>query len=272
MMDAAVHFGRKYAKLLSISWSETIAYRSEGLIWIVGAVMQPAVALAVWLTISQSGAVQGFGAGDYVVYFLGVMVIGRLTSSWDVWELERDIREGSFSAKLLRPFHPVHWSIAYNLVFKLFSLLILVPLWLIIAAIWPLARLEAGIEQLALAGLAVLGAAAIRFLIGYEFGLFAFWTQRASALYLMYEGVHLFLAGRIAPLSMFPEWFVSGVKWLPFYMTVGFPVDLLTGRFAGRPDDVAFFFALQAGWFVFFLVLFRLIWRNGLKQYGAVGG
>lgn len=263
---------RKYAMLIRIEWAVLFAYRSESLIWMVGSFAQPLVSLSVWLSIAGTGEVGGYGAKDYIVYFLGVLLVDRLTRSWDVWELDTEIRQGTLSAKLLRPLHPMHWSIAQNLVYKFFFALLLIPAWLVIAWIWPVFRLPVDGITLLLAALALIGSGVLRFLIGYGFGLLAFWTNRAASIYMLYEGIHLFLAGRIAPLSMFPEPLAQLSMWFPFYATVGFPVDLMTGKLAGSPETIIQGFVQQLFWIVILALVLRWEWKRGLRKYSAAGG
>ncbi|SFS59477.1 ABC-2 family transporter protein [Paenibacillus sp. BC26] len=272
MMLAAGAFWRKYAVVFKADWAIMMAYRSESLIWMFGAFVQPLVSLAVWTSLSGSGSIAGYRASDYVLYFCAVLVVDRLTRSWDVYELDNDIRQGTFSGKLLRPFHPIHWSINGNLVYKVFFAALMIPSWLVLALFVPSMRTSVGLGTFGLVLLAVALSSALRFMIGYMFGLLAFWSNRATAIYALYEGVHLFLSGRIAPLSMFPDWVTYAAKYLPFYVTVAFPVDLLTGRLQGEPQQIIVGFAQQLGWLLALLLLFRVMWRQGLKRYGASGG
>ncbi|RAP77980.1 ABC transporter permease [Paenibacillus montanisoli] len=272
MIAATMGFWRKYMVVFKADWAIMMAYRSETLIWMFGAFVQPLVSLAVWTSLSGTGSIAGYRASDYVLYFCAVLLVDRLTRSWDVYELDSDIRQGTFSGKLLRPFHPIHWSINGNLVYKIFWAALMIPAWLLLALFIPAMRTPAGIGTIGLAVLAIALSSALRFLIGYMFGLLAFWSNRATAVYALYEGVHLFLAGRIAPLSMFPDWVAEAAKVLPFYVTVAFPVDLLTARLAGEPQQIAIGFAQQLGWLMILLLAFRLMWRQGLKRYGASGG
>jgi ABC-2 type transport system permease protein len=259
--------------MLKMEWAVMMAYRSESVIWMIGALIQPLVSLAVWLSISGGqGSVGGYSPRDYILYFMGVLLVERLTRSWDVWEVEQDIREGTMSAKLLRPFHPIHWSIAQNIVYKLFFAFLMISAWVVLALIWPVFRLPIGLWTLLLVIASMILAGVIRFIIGYQFGLLAFWTNKATAIFMLYDGIHLFLAGRLAPLSMFPQWVSELGYWLPFYVTLGFPVELMTGKLANHPELVQLSFAIQIGWSVLLCILLRWQWRQGLRKYGAVGG
>jgi ABC-2 type transport system permease protein len=138
--------------------------------------------------------------------------------------------------------------------------------------LFPMLRLTISLEIIFLFLCAIAVSSAIRFLIGFEFGLLAFWTNRATAIYSLYEGFHLFLAGRIAPLSMFPSWVEDVAAWLPFYGTVGFPVELLVGKIDPGSPAILRNFVIQLVWLIVLFVTFRLLWRTGIKKYGAVGG
>jgi len=57
---------------------------------------------------------------------------------------------------------------------------------------------------------------------------------------------------------------------LPFRYMVGFPVEVLTGQL-DRADLLAGF-ALQGFWTAVAILLYRVMWRSGLRRYTAVGG
>ncbi|MEC0147130.1 ABC-2 family transporter protein [Paenibacillus alginolyticus] len=71
---------------------------------------------------------------------------------------------------------------------------------------------------------------------------------------------------------MFPSWVEKTAAWLPFYGTVGFPVELLTGKLELGSSEIFHNFAIQLIWLIVLLVMFRFMWRQGMKKYGAVGG
>ncbi len=56
---------------------------------------------------------------------------------------------------------------------------------------------------------------------------------------------------------------------LPFPYTLSFPILLILGELS--PQEIAANFGMQAVWVVLSYLIFRLIWRAGLKQFSAVG-
>jgi ABC-2 type transport system permease protein len=50
---------------------------------------------------------------------------------------------------------------------------------------------------------------------------------------------------------------------------LGFPVEILTGQLSWV--EIRFGFLVTLGWIVFFLAIYRALWRVGLRRYEAVG-
>ncbi|KPD01041.1 hypothetical protein LR69_00822 [Geobacillus sp. BCO2] len=116
---------RKYIALLRMKYIEMLAYRLATFVWMTGAITQPLITMFVWMNIHPEES------GSFLFYFMAVIFVERMTSAWDVWELDREIREGTFSNLLLRPLHPIHWAIAENIVYKWLFAVILAPVWLV---------------------------------------------------------------------------------------------------------------------------------------------
>jgi ABC-2 type transport system permease protein len=261
----------RYAALIRTAWLVDLQYRAQIAIWMLWGVLEPLIALGIWWQVASQGDVQGFGRNEFAQYFFAVMLVNQLTVAWDAWYLDAWIRGGELNFRLARPLAPIHEAIADNLAYKMRTAVLLLVVWLGIAVVWPAVRLPPEPGRWALAALATLLAAAIRFLSGYATGLLAFWTTRATALMELQFGVSLFLSGRIAPLALLPPAVVTAAQLTPFPSMLAFPVELLTG---GVTDGVAILrgFATQLFWLAVSAGAYALVWRRGLRRYGAVGG
>lgn len=256
---------RKYSVLLRMKYVEMFAYRLATIVWMTGAMVQPLITMMVWMNIDPDQE------NEFIFYFAALIFVERMTSAWDVWELEREIREGTFSYQIVRPFHPIHWAIAENIVYKALFLVILIPAWGLLAVFIPALRLDQiSAAQWLLFFCALLLAAVIRFLFSYTFGLLGFWVTKVTALYGMFEAVSLFLSGRIAPMSLLPPFLKTISFYLPFRYMVGFPIEILTGSVQGM--DIVYGFGWAAVWSMFFMLAVLLLWKAGLRKNQAVGG
>ncbi|WCK53180.1 ABC-2 family transporter protein [Aneurinibacillus sp. Ricciae_BoGa-3] len=254
----------KYVVLLRMKYVEMFAYQLATIVWMTGSMIQPLITMIVWMNIYQAQA------QSFVLYFIVLIFVERLTSAWDVWELDREIREGTFSYHIVRPLHPVHWAIAENIVYKGLFLVILIPVWIITALFVPALRLHLSGTQWLLFIAALLLGAAIRFMFSYTFGLLGFWITKVTAIYSMFEAVSLFFSGRIAPLSLLPPVMQQISFVLPFRYMIGFPIDIVTGAATG--PNMAYGFLGSIIWALLLFAMLGWLWKAGLKKNQAVGG
>lgn len=254
----------KYMVLLRMKYVEMFAYRLATIVWMAGAMIQPLITMMVWINIYEGQA------DAFILYFSLLIFVDRMTSAWDIWELEREIREGTFSYSIVRPFHPIHWAIAENIIYKAVFLLILIPAWLLAAIFVPVLRLQLNSEQWLLFILALVLAAIIRFTISYAFGILSFWITKVTAIYGMFEAASLFLSGRIAPLSLLPPVLQQVSLYLPFRYIYSFPIEIATGAVNGI--DLWSGFVGSLIWVITFGLALKWLWTAGLKNNQAVGG
>ena len=260
----------RYWQYIRTAWLVDLQYGAAIAIWMLWGVMEPVVSLGIWWSIAGSGSVAGYARADFARYFFAVILVNQLAMSWDAWYIDRWIRQGELNHRLARPISPLHEAIADNLAYKARSASVLVVIWLVVAAIWPAVRMPLDPRRWALAALATLLAAVIRFFNNYATGLLAFWTTRATALVELQFGLSLFLSGRVAPLSLLPRAVASAANVLWFPYMLAFPVGLLTG--AVPEAAILPGFAMQLGWAAAWIGLYGLVWSRGLRHYGAVGG
>jgi ABC-2 type transport system permease protein len=259
-----------YVQQFKTTLALQVQYRAALVIWVIGHVLEPLIYLVIWSVVSTStgGSVGGFTTGDFAAYFILLMLVNHVTYTWVMYEYEYRVRHGALSFALLRPVHPIHSDIADNVSSKVITLpgmlLTAVGLGLLFKPTFHFVpwAVAATLPALMLAFL-------LRFLVEWTLALAAFWTTRVSAINQMYFVALLFLSGQVAPLSLLPHTIQVAATILPFYWTIGFPVELLLGRLT--PTQAWTGLAVQAVWLALSLVLVRFVWRAGVRVYSAVG-
>ena len=261
---------RLYAQQFKTTFASMVQYRASLFIWMIGQVLEPLVYLIVWSTVSNgnSGSVGGYTARGFAAYYIAFMLVNQVTYTWVMWEYEYRIRLGSLSFALLKPVHPIHSDISDNLSSKLITL----PILLVVAGgfaliFHPAAAVSVWAALVFIPALVL--AFLVRFLLEWTLALAAFWTTRVNALNQVYFLLMLFLAGQIAPLTLFPQWIQIVADILPFRWMLGFPVELVLGRLT--PLQALEGLGAQAAWVIISLVLIRVVWRAGVRVYSAVG-
>ncbi len=261
---------RLYGQQFKTTFASMVQYRASLFIWMISQVLEPLVYLIVWSTVANGsgGSVGGYTAQAFAGYYLALMLVNQVTYTWVMYEYEYRVRQGGLSFALLKPVHPIHSDISDNLSSKLVTLPILVVVAVILALIFhPTAAptwwtILAFIPALILAFL-------VRFLLEWTLALAAFWTTRVNAINQVYFILMLFLAGQIAPLTLFPQWIQILADVLPFQWMLGFPVELVLGRLTQLQALEGL--AAQATWVLISLLLVRLVWQAGVRVYSAVG-
>jgi len=259
---------RAMPAMFRIGFAELVAYRAEMVIWILSATM-PLIMLALWNAVVTEAPIAGFGPTEITRYFAATLIVRQLTGAWLVWHLNWMIRSGGLSTKLLRPMNPIIYEGVTMLSAIPLRLVVLGPmvvglvLWRPELLAWP------GTAALSLFVVSVFLAWLMSFLVQGLFGMLAFWTDQSQGLYGVWFTLWMLLSGYLAPLDMFPEPLQAVLAWSPFRGMVAVPVELLGGFLA--PRDAFFDIAVQVAWTVILWGLSVIVWRRGIRRYGAFG-
>lgn len=257
-----------YSALLHTYWEIVMEYRGSMVMWMLSNIM-PLVMLSVWVSLASTGPVGQYGVKDFVRYYLAVLMVRQLVTVWVIWDLDREIRLGELSSRLIKPLNPIHYHIAFNLADKIFRIFTLVPAILTITFFFPALRFSSSPEHVLSFLLSLSMAWAIRFMSQYCIGLLGFWVTQSMAINeVTYAGLLLF-GGVIAPLDLFPSQFHELIMHLPFRYMLSLPVEILLGLLSR--DLLVRELLIQFFWLTAFLILYQLLWKKGLKKYSAVG-
>ncbi len=250
---------------ISVYYAYMLEYRAELFLWALSGSL-PLIMMGVWVKASQGGQF-GLAANDFAHYFMAVFIIRQLTAVWVIWDFEKEVLQGQLSHRLLQPIDPVWHHVASHISERIARLPFIVVLVGLFCFLYPQAIWLPSLSNLLLFCVTVVMAFALRFLMQYTYALFAFWTERASAIEQFFFLLHLFLSGMIAPLDVFPDAVREVALWTPFPYMINFPASLLIGL----PVDLGRGLLVMLGWGLLFFVWNRWLWRKGLKHYSGMG-
>lgn len=262
---------RAYPTLLRIGLNEALAYRAEMLVWMLTTTM-PLVNLALWHAVAEDGNIGRFGQADLVAYFLAGLVVRQLTGSWVVWEMNRELRSGTLSLRLLRPIHPLIAYSAENLAALPLRAAISLPIALAALFLAGQGHFLHDPWLWATVPLALVGAWLSTFLFSAIIGALGFFLESSVALFDLWLATFFALSGYLFPLeflSGYAPWLLQVVHALPFYFLFGFPVELILGHH-GRWTALQGL-AAQWGYVAALLAVTSLVWRAGLRRWNAYG-
>jgi ABC-2 type transport system permease protein len=245
-----------------------VEYRAAVYVWMLASSM-PLLMMLVWRHLAEAGPIGGYDEALFARYFIIGFLVQQLLQVWVVWHFDEAIRTGVLAIRLLRPVDPYLQAVADNLAANGFRVPVTVGVTaagLIGLGGWDGIRWP----DLPLFLLALAGAWGVIFNMHYALALVGLWTERVKTLE---PWTFLLLAacgGVLFPLDLLPVGVRGAIGLTPFPYIVGFPVSVLV-REVPR-DELMASLAMQALWIAVFVLSHRLLWRAGLRRFGAVGG
>ena len=257
--------GRIAWALLSSQYALMLEYRAEIALWALSGVL-PLIMLAVWR--DSSGAVAaGLSGTQLSHYFVAAFVVRQFTVVWLIHVFEEDALQGRLSPYLLQPVQPLWRYVAAHLAEQATRVPFVALMLAAVALLQPSLLWLPSLSQLLLGVIAILGAFVLRFLLQTILTMLCFWSERAAALDRLALIPYLFLSGLVAPLQSYPPAIRRLAECTPFPSMVAFPAQLL----AGEAVDVLDGFARLALWCAVLLPISLLMWKLGVRRYGAMG-
>jgi ABC-2 type transport system permease protein len=260
---------RGAAALIRGSWTSWLQYRSFFFLLAFGWMIPPLIYMLVWATAAEGQTVGGLSRGEFIGYYLALILVNQLTYSQNNWTVGDQIRYGGMNILLVRPLAPLFNTLSSELAGKVVYMMFAVP---VVAGLALVLRpeLPLTLHNILLFAPALFLAWLLRFFWGYWLALLAFWAARADGLLAVQDALVFLLGGQAAPLRLLPGTLAVLAVALPFRYMVGFPVEILAGHL--NPGQIAAGLVIQAGWVGVALALSAILWRLGLRRYTAIGG
>ncbi|HBQ10831.1 MAG: ABC-2 family transporter protein [Sandaracinaceae bacterium] len=260
---------RALPTLMRVGVSQAVAYRAEMLVWVLTTTM-PLIMLPLWHAVAEEAPIRGFGQSRFTAYFLAAFVVRQVVGAWASWTINYEVRTGALSQRLLRPIHPLWTYATENLASIPMRAAIALPVGLTAFFLTGGAHLVRGAAMWAIVPLALLGAWCITFFAHVTIGALSLWMDQSIKVMDIWSAGFFVFSGYLVPIALFPDWLRAAPEYMPFVYQLGFPVDLLTGALsegeAWRRLGAQWLWVLGLGG------LALLVWKRGLRRYGAFGG
>jgi ABC-2 type transport system permease protein len=260
-----------YQRLWQVNWAEQWQYRANLVMYLLYWLVSPVVYLSVWTSIARvQGSIQGYTPTDFVSYYLMLLVVDQLTSEITIHILAYKIQDGTLSAELLKPIHPIlTGTLVNNLAFKALILMVFIPVWLLLCLLFQPDFSAVTLQTVLPALPALVLGFAINFLFGALITCLAFWTTRVYSVSEFYYALTILFAGQFVPLDLMPQTIQNIAQYSPFPIMRYIPIQILLGRMPS--EKLLFHFGVAVVWLVIALALFLWVWRAGVKRFSAVG-
>lgn len=255
--------------LIKRTWASW--FQARGFFWVLafGWMIPPLIYLFVWSTAAGEKTIAGMDHGQFIAYYLLIIVVNQLTYSTTNWTVGDVIRYGQLNTWLLRPLQPIFEAISYEVAGKIVFMAFTLPVAALLSFLLH-PEIHTSPQNISIFIPCLLFAWMLRFFWGYWLAMLAFWTARADSLLVIQDSLVFLLSGIVAPFALLPAGISAIAQWLPFRYMVGFPVEIITGQV--DPANILSGMAIQVFWLLLAGGLSLLVWRQGLKKYSAFGG
>ena len=262
---------RIYRRMWQVNWAEQWQYRANLLMYLLFWLVSPIVYLAVWTTVANSqGSVSGLTANDFATYYLTLLIVDQITSDITIHILAYKIQDGTLSGELLRPVHPILTNtLMNNLAFKALIFAVFIPIWLILYLLFRPDYSAVTLPNILLSIPAIILGFGINFFLSASITSLAFWTTRVYSISEFFYALSNLLSGQFVPLILMPPLIQQAASVLPYQFTIYFPIQIILGYIP--PDIYLQKLAFGLLWLAILYLLFRRVWREGLKRFSAVG-
>lgn len=260
-----------FQRLWQVNWAEQWQYRANLIMYLLYWLVSPIIYLAVWTSIAASkGSVNGLTVNDFTTYYMTLLIVDQITSNIVIHTFAYKVQDGSLSGELVRPIHPMLTNaLVNNIAFKVLTIMGFVPIWIILYFLF-----KPDFGSVTGAGiLLAIPAMIIGFLVGFLLSAaitaLAFWTTRVYSIHEFYYALMLLFSGQFVPLTLMPKLIQDIAQFLPFQLQIYYPVQLILGNLS--PAQIMQGYVAGLIWLAISILVFNWIWRNGVKQYSAVG-
>jgi len=262
---------KKYLGLFKNHLASAVEYRSN----LIGTLIVEIIALGniiiLWVAIFRTNTQVGsYTFPEAILYYLLVPLTGFFTQVYVSDTLSWQIRNGSISSQLIKPYK-IWLSVFTDVIAqKLVYLTIALPIYLAaIYFIYPqgLDLFEFGNVLIFLA--IVTCSFVLHFFMDLSITWLAFWLDDVWAFRHIKQIFFKIMGGVGFPFDLLPSFWQLIFNRLPFKFFYYVPISYLLKR---RSIDFLPYDLLQILlWMVLFIIIGSFLWKKGLKKYGAYG-
>lgn len=262
----------RYLRIFLLHFQNAFVYKGISFIYFLAAIFNIGLTVLFWRGAAGGKAIaSGWYFQDIFTYYMLALVANQLLiSHMENTVANIDIHEGNLSSYLLKPFPYFTTRLLsetpWRFINTVLGLAILFFFIFIVRTKISLVNTPILIFMALL--IAILGYV-IAFIFKMILGILAFWFIEMRGLFEATEAITAILMGGFMPLILLPSWVVSISNYSPFPYMIYLPVI----AFEGKLSILASFFIIikEIIWVVVMGLIYRILWKSGVKKYSAIG-
>lgn len=246
-------------------------YWGPQLVWIISSMLSLVTIVALWVSADSGADIAGYSKDQLITYAIVGLAAGAFINFNPFPGAKGKIKDGSFASHyMLKPvsffFERLVWETTWRTYFLAFNVAATIIALIIFSQYVEFSFEITSLPSLVIAiGLATL----LQFTFTMCLSLVAFWYTEVNALNTFKYVALGVLGGMAIPISFIPGYFQQLVMLLPFRYMYSFPMEIFFSKISG--SQIIYGLILQIFWLSVFLILYKVMYRSGVKKYVSVG-
>lgn len=247
-------------------------HRLRSLVWFFIPLMNNLTLILFWSgALKNSTPSANWTMTSVTTYYFLLTIAGAMLSSHIEEDIASvDIQQGDLVRYLIRPFS-YYWikfieEMPYRLLQGSYGIILLILFSLIFGN---LIQISPDPFVLGMSGLIAVLAYFMSYTMKVNLGLSAFWFVDSRGFFELFTIILIVFSGGIVPLHLLPTVFQTLSYILPFSYTAYFPIIALQGQL--NIPQLFQVVGVQMVWLGALLLLNRVMWSRGIKEFTAFG-
>ncbi|MBI2641033.1 ABC-2 family transporter protein [Candidatus Roizmanbacteria bacterium] len=259
--------------IFSLHFEQVFEFKSRIFVWFLVSLFEPILFALFWSGAFRDRQVLEGGwtfpaMASY--YFMLIIVGSSLITHHEEDISELDIQKGGLVKYLLKPYS-YYWAkfyeeLPWRIIQGSFGMIMFL---IIFFKLNHLIDINLTFPNLLLSLVVIFLAYMLSFTYKMILGILAFWMTEIRSFFFLNEVIMIILGGYLMPIDLMYPTVAKIAAYSPFAGIIYYPIVAVQGRLS-FPQFLQVI-AIQAFWLILFIVLYRLLWRNGIKKFSAVG-
>ncbi|MEK7101364.1 MAG: ABC-2 family transporter protein [Patescibacteria group bacterium] len=261
---------KKYLTIAKAEWLDALQNPGEVFIYIVLESIPVFIMGSLWIANKNNLSNLDVSPSQLVTYYFIVLMTSRVIDFYFDETAQVEIRDGTFSKHLLKPFSFPLYLISSNLGGKMFHFFSLyIPVLFLLAFTFKSQIILPSSYNTLFFVISLVLAYFINFAISALTATAAFfWEQSLSLIHANWMLIST-AGGYMLPLYLYPNWLQSIFNFLPFKYLYYIPAAIFTNKLNLLEASSSLIYSLI--WAVALNIIAYFFWKSGLKRYTSVG-
>lgn len=251
-----------------------LSYKANVIIFLIGESMMLAVTYYLWRAIYGSSPdmiIKGFSLNEMVLYILVSFLTALMTSVDIVYDIAKEVKDGSIAINLVRPISYEKRMMFQSLGNIMYNFIVIfIIAFTVINILFYSYNGSLNLLHILLYLISTILGAIINFYFSYAFGLLSFKITNMWGLSQIMGAIVQLLSGALIPIVFFPSIIQRFIGLLPFSSLIYTPTMIYLGKLTGM--ELVKAISLQIVWVFILAAAAKLMWNAMVKKLTILGG